>query len=102
MTQLGRGFGGEPLASGVGPSWAQAQALKVTQIVSGATCLALVAYGIIDALAYHEPVTVSERWIKRKPNKEKKKREEEQNKSSLLLAPMVGPNTAGLNMGFSF
>jgi hypothetical protein len=38
----------------------RARALAITQVVSGALCLGVVAYGIIDALAYHKPQTVTE------------------------------------------
>jgi hypothetical protein len=67
----------------------RADALTTVYLVSGALCAALVAYGIIDALVYHEPRTVRERRYKRKT-------------SSIYLAPALGGRTAGLELGLTF
>ena len=91
-----------------GDDWATVQGLKYTQIISGAACLGLVAYGIIDALVYYEPVTVTERWIKWTPTEKKGQKEKEKKQKAkptsgaLLLGPSVGPGGAGLTLGFTF
>ena len=94
-----------------GDEWGQAQGLKYTQIISGAACLGLVAYGVIDALVYYEPMTVTERWIKladkQQPPEQKKQREEKKQKEkprsgALLFGPSVGPGGAGVTLGFTF
>ena len=52
--------------NGLPPNDDTARGLGITQVVSGALCLATVAYGIIDALVYYTPLTVSERRYRRK------------------------------------
>jgi len=73
-----------------GEEWDQAQALTITQVTTGAACLALVAYGIIDALVYHQPEAVTVRPLKKKSSK---------TKASFYLAPGPGPS---VGLGFTF
>jgi hypothetical protein len=53
-----------------------ARGLAITQVTAGALFFAAVAYGIIDALVYYKPVTVTERRFERK--------------TGFLLAPSIG------------
>lgn len=69
----------------------RARALAITQVVSGALCLAAVAYGIIDALVYYRAETVSERSYQRAPPKPR-----------LSLTPLVTPRAGGLGLGLTF
>jgi hypothetical protein len=64
---------------------ALAERVAVTQVVSGALFFGALAYGIIDALAYYEEETVSEKTYQRR----------------ITLVPTVGPREVGLGMSFS-
>lgn len=99
-----------------GDQWGKAQGLKYTQILSGAACLGLVAYGVIDALVYYEPVTITERWIKWTPEaaarqrekdreqklKQQLKKKDKPRSGAFLLGPSVGPGGAGVSLSFAF
>jgi hypothetical protein len=69
----------------------RARAVAITQVVSGALCLATIAYGIIDALVYYRSESVSERQIKRKPTARK-----------LSLTPLFAPRAGGIGLGLTF
>ncbi len=70
----------------------RARAVAITQVVSGALCLATIAYGIIDALVYYRAETVSERSYQRKPPSTPK----------LGLTPLVAPRAGGIGLGLTF
>ena len=83
--------------------WETVEALRYTQVITGAACLALVAYGIIDALAYYKPETVTVRPIQQAPAKEKSPNAEPaEQKSTWYLTPSLGPESAGLGFGLRF
>jgi len=65
----------------------RANALRVTQVTSGALFFAVAAYGIIDALYYHQPQSSTERRYEQK--------------SSVTLVPMLG-SVSGLGLGLTF
>jgi hypothetical protein len=75
----------------------RARALSITQVVSAGICAAAVVYGVVDALIYHEPQTVTERRYKKKPPTKKKS-------AHYFLAPTVGPDgkSGGLGLGVVF
>lgn len=75
----------------------RARALAITQVVSGALCVAAVAYGIIDALVYYRAETVSERSYQRKPIERPAPA-----KPKLSLTPFVAPRAGGLGLGLTF
>jgi len=79
--------------------WNTALGLSYAQIATGAACIGLVIYGIVDALIYHEPDRVTIRSIKPKappPAKPVKK------KTTWFIAPSLGPGSAGLGIGVAF
>jgi hypothetical protein len=88
---------------GLGPGrlgaedYKQAQALMAVQLISAGLCAALVAYGVIDALFYHKPLTVNVRTYQRKPATPAKK-----SAARWLLAPAAHDGGAGLQLGITF
>jgi len=116
-TYLGQRFGYED-GEVSGDDWNTAQGLRYTQIISGSLCLAVIAYGIIDAIAFYKPETVTEEWVEWKPDKKrgggKKKQPEKQKqkkekkdeakpaRGAFLFGPSVGPGGASLTLGFTF
>ncbi len=77
-------------------NWKAAQALQYTQIATGAACIGLMIYGVVDALVYYEPDRVTVRPIKPEAAPAAKK------KTSWFIAPSVGPGSAGLGLGVEF
>lgn len=65
------------------------EGLAVGQVVSGALFWAVAIYGVIDALVYHQPVSVKERRYQRKLG-------------GLSLSPQLGPDRASLGLKFTF
>jgi hypothetical protein len=69
--------------------------LDIVTITTGALALALYAYGVIDAMVYWRPQTVIERTIEHKTGAGELLK-------GAYVAPYVGPDGAGLGVGFSF
>lgn len=65
------------------------EGLAVGQVVSGALFWAVAIYGVIDALVYHQPVSVKERRYQRKLG-------------GLSLSPQLGPDGASLGLQWTF
>lgn len=74
--------------------WERAQALSITQVVSGALFFAAVAYGVIDAVVYHQPRTVT--------TDPPQGGEQSGAATSWRLSPDVGPGGAGLGLSVTF
>lgn len=96
-------YSGQSLTS---EEYDRARTLSVVQIVSAGLCAATVAYGIIDALVYHEPRTVKERRYRRAPETPAgagggKARDEG---TAVFVIPSLGADgrSAGLGLGFAF
>ena len=79
--------------------WNTARGLMYAQIATGAACIGLMIYGVVDALIYYKPDSVTIRSIKQKvppatgPAKKK---------STWYIAPTLGPGSAGLGIGVAF
>jgi hypothetical protein len=71
------------------------RALTILQVTSGALCLVSVAYGIVDAVIYHQPRSVRERRYQQEP-------EEDDQGTAFFLTPTAGKAGAGLELGFTF
>lgn len=84
-------YAGRPLNT---EEYDRARALSIVQVVSAGLCAAAVVYGVIDALVYHEPMTVTEKRYKRNPKGS--------GKAALTVTPTLGPSSAGLGLGFTF
>lgn len=77
--------------------WDTAQGLSAAQVITGALFLAVATYGVVDALVYYEPVTVTLRPVPRtsKPAKASPA-------TSIFFAPAVAPGSAGVGLGLTF
>lgn len=80
-------------------NWDTRQGLMYAQIATGAACIGLMIYGVVDALIYHEPGGVSVRAIKYKNPPAVKPAAK---KTSWFIAPSLGPGSAGLGFGVAF
>ncbi len=68
----------------------RAQGIRITQVVSGGLFLGLVAYGVIDALVYHQPQKIRERRYKKRGD------------LTISFTPTLSPETAGVGLSLSY
>jgi len=87
-------YSGRPLTQ---EEYDRGRALSIVQVASAGLCAAVVAYGVIDALIYHKPRTVTERRFKRRP-------ETETTKTSLYVIPSLSADgkSGGMGLGITF
>ena len=79
--------------------WNTVQGLQYAQIATGAACIGLMIYGVVDALIYYEPDRVIIRQIKQTTPAKKKPSKKN---TSWFIAPSLGPGSAGLGFGVAF
>ena len=90
-------YSGRPLTQ---EEYDRGRVLSVVQVASAGLCAAVAAYGIIDALIYHKPQTVTERRYKRPPAAGAR----ETSKTSLFVVPSFSADgeSGGLGLGITF
>jgi len=94
------GYSGRPLNR---EEYDTARTLSVVQVASAALCGALVAYGIIDALVYHTPRSVTERRYRLEP-RSPASAPVGAAKPSMFVVPSLGADgkSGGLGLGLTF